>query len=45
MAFPPKKMTEKQDAAYDKKRGIKEDSKRDKAQDKKMGVAQPKKKC
>lgn len=40
-----KPMTEKQDAAYDKKHGIKEDSKRDKAQDKKMGVGPAKKKC
>ena len=33
-----KKMTMKQDDAYDKKKGIKEDTKRDKKLDKKRGV-------
>jgi hypothetical protein len=38
---PPfvKKMSEKQDAKFDKKRGIKENSPADMKQDKKMGVA------
>lgn len=34
----PKGLTEKQDKAYDKKAGIKEDSKADKAMDKKHKV-------
>lgn len=33
-----KKMTKKQDDAYDKKNGIKENSKKDKKLDKKRGV-------
>ena len=42
--FPAKKgMSEKADAKYDKKNGIKEDSKADKRMDKKMGVRQDKK--
>jgi len=37
-------MTEKMDAKFDKKKGIKENSKKDMAKDKKMGVKQGKKK-
>ena len=37
-AFKPFPKTEKQDKAYDKARGIKEDSARDKKLDKKFGV-------
>jgi hypothetical protein len=33
-----KKMTEKQDAAFDKKKGVKEGSKRDQKMDKKNGL-------
>ena len=40
----PKGMSEKQDAKYDKKLGIKEDSKADKKMDKYLGVKQTKKK-
>lgn len=41
MGKPPflKKMSEKQDRSFDKKRGIKENSPADMKQDKKMGVA------
>lgn len=38
-----KKMTEKQDKAYDKAHKTKENSKKDLIQDKKMGVFEPKK--
>lgn len=38
-----KKMTEKQDKAFDKAKNIKEGSKKDLLQDKKMGIFEPKK--